>query len=396
MHGKSHKTDLLSPVPRGSLAGSVIAFARLLKEHGLAISTPSVMDALNGIRCLGVEHPDDFETTLKTVFLTRVEETPTFDRVFEEFWHDGLSEQLSVGHEEQVEQQKPGSGESALPGDDLVTAEAGAADSQEQQAWNARPYVVYSPREILRDQDFKNIPEEEDHRMARMIREILAPLMRRTGVRRKPVESGVTVDFRRLLRKNVRYGGDIFEIPRLKPKRRIKRLIFLCDVSGSMNPYLRFMLRFIKQIQQIPTRVETFVFATQLHRITPLLVHLPFARAMEEVGRTVKDWSGGTRIGACLDQFNSYRGGALLSSSTVVLIHSDGWDRGDAGLLEREMNRIQRRSYRVLWINPLLGGASYEPTCRGMKTALPFVDSFLPGHNISSLERLAGTLRSLM
>jgi hypothetical protein len=215
-------------------------------------------------------------------------------------------------------------------------------------------------------------------------------------VRKKSVESGMALDFRRLFRKNVRYGGEIFELPRLKPKRRIRRLVFLCDVSGSMNPYLWFMLRFIKAIQQVPTKVETFVFATRLHRITPTLVRLPFSKAMEEVAKTVRDWSGGTRIGSCLQEFTSFRGGGMLGSSTVVLIHSDGWDRGDSSLLRQEMAKIQRRSYRVLWINPLLGAASYEPTCRGMKTALPFVDSFLPGHNVSALERVAGTLRGLL
>lgn len=384
-------------MPRDSLAAAVILFGRLLKENGLGVSVPAVMDALRGIRTVGVEDPTDFKTALKAMFLTRQEEAGVFDRVFAEFWcGDASGDRLAFGQAGQSAQQSHLPEQLPPMGDDLVPAEAGVSDSQEQQAWNARPYVVYSRREVLRDQDFKDIPQGEDHRMARLIREVLAPLMRRTGVRNRAVDSGMALDFRRLLRKNVRYGGDIFELPSLRPKRRIRRLVFLCDVSGSMNPYLRFMLRFIREIQQIPARVETFVFATQLHRITPLLVHLPFHRAMEEVARTVRDWSGGTRIGESLKQFTLYRGGGMLGSSTVVLIHSDGWDRGDPELLEMEMNRIHRRSYRVLWINPLLGGSSYEPSCRGMSTALPFVDSFLPGHNISALERLSGTLRSLL
>jgi len=286
--------------------------------------------------------------------------------------------------------------DSSLGFDGITLAETSISDSQEQDAWNARPHAIYSPHEVLREQDFKEIPLGEDYRMARLIREILVPLLRRVGVRRRPVFSAASLDLRRLLRKNIRYGGEVFELPQFRPKRRIKKLVFLCDVSGSMNPYLRFILRFIKEIQTIPTKVETFVFATRLHRITHLLERLPFPRAMQELGHTVRDWSGGTRIGECLQQFASFQGGGALGSSTVVMIHSDGWDRGDPLLLEGEMAKIHRRSYRVIWINPLMGGPSYEPTCRGMKAALPHVDSFLPGHNLVSLERLAGTLRSIL
>ncbi|MDQ7781317.1 MAG: VWA domain-containing protein [Desulfomonilaceae bacterium] len=383
-------------LPCDSLSGAIVSFGRLLKENGIGVTPSSIMDALRGVRGVGVENFDDFKTVLRTVFLSRVEEFTTFDRLFSEVFRESALEDLESLGTECAEQESSAPAESSEAGDDLAAAEAGASDSQERQATEAPPYVVYSPREILRNRDFRDIPAGTDPRMARLIREILSPLLRRIGVRRKVVESGTALDFRRMLRKNVRYGGELVELPRLKPKRRIRRLVFLCDVSGSMNPYLWFMLRFIKELQQIPTNVETFVFATRLNRITPLLVRLPFARAMEETARTVKDWSGGTRIGACLQEFTSFRGGRMLGASTIVLIHSDGWDRGDSSLLQREMAKIRRRSYRVLWINPLLGGVFYEPTCKGMKTALPFVDSFLPGHNVSSLERVAGTLRGLL
>jgi uncharacterized protein with von Willebrand factor type A (vWA) domain len=270
------------------------------------------------------------------------------------------------------------------------------ADFQEEEAWASRPYIIYSSRHVLRDHDFKDVPDSHDARIAHLIREMLSPLLRRMGIRRRPFSHGTALDFRQVMRRSVRYGGEIFELPRLKPRRRIKRLVFICDVSGSMNPYLKFMLRFIREIQALPTKVETFVFATRLHRITQPMRRLPFPQAVREIARTVKDWSGGTRIGACLQQLTTFRGGAMLSPSTVVLIHSDGWDRGEIDVLEKEMARIHRKAYRVIWINPLLGGASYEPTCRGMQAALPHVDSFIPGHNIAGLERLAGTLRGLL
>lgn len=278
----------------------------------------------------------------------------------------------------------------------MVVAEAGAFGSQEQEAWQARPYVIYSPQEVLREQDFRDVPEGHDHRMTLLIREILAPLMKSLGRRRRSGPHGSVLDFRKLLRKSVQYGGEIFELPRMHQRPRIRRLVFLCDVSGSMNLYLRFMLRFIKELQAIPAKVETFVFATRLSRITSLLGNLPFATALERVGHTVRDWHGGTRIGTCLNEFTAHHGGSMLGSSTVVLIFSDGWDRGDSCLLENEITKIQLRSHRLIWINPLLGGPRYEPACRGMKTALPHIDSFLPGHNVAALERLVGTLRGMM
>jgi len=357
------------------------------------VTTPAVLDAMSCVCRVGVENVSDFRTVLKAVFTTRVEEYGPFDRLFQEFW---LNPALRI--QNSVDISSPEDSESGQPQqkDEVFPAEASVSDSQEMEAWNARPLVMYSPREVLRETDFKDVPEFQDYRMARLIRELLRPFLRSTRIRKRPIVSGPAPNFRKLLRKNIQYGGEIYELPALKPRRRIRRLVFLCDVSGSMNPYLAFMLRFIRELQAVPAKVETFVFATRLHRVTQVLTRDPFAVALEKIGRTVKDWAGGTRIGSCLEEFTSYNGGALLGPSTIVLIFSDGWDRGDRVLLEREMIKIHRRAYRVLWINPLLGGSLYEPTCRGMKTALAHVDWFLPGHNVVSLERLAWTLRGLM
>lgn len=392
-HGESYGT--CGAVTQDSLAGAVISFGRLLKEHGFSVSTPSMMDALSGIRSIGLENVRDFHTLLGATFMSGLEERTLFDRLFSEFWLErGTVEPEGRGQAVESEA-SPSSEDPADSGGTAVFAEAGVSGSEEEETFGSKPYVMYSAQERLRDTDFRDIPREADPETTRLIREILSPLLRRIGTRRHPASSGISVDFRRVLRRNLRYGGELVEIPRLKRKLRIKRLVFLCDVSGSMNPYLRFMLRFIKELQSLPARVETFVFATRLTRITQLLLRLPFPRAMNEVARTVRDWSGGTRIGYCLHRFTGEYGDTMLRPSTVVLIHSDGWDRGDIELLEREMDRIHRRAYRVLWINPLLGGPSYEPTCRGMNASLPYIDSFLPGHSVGGLERVAGTLRGL-
>jgi uncharacterized protein with von Willebrand factor type A (vWA) domain len=389
-----HKT--VSSIPDESLAGAIVSFGRVLKENGFPVAVPNVLDALSGAAWVGVENLSDFRTVLKAVFVTRVEELGAFDRLFQEFWLTSLRDAQAQPDAESFDEPEAMESGGVASSHDIVPAEASVTDSQELDSMQTQPYVVYSAREALRTQDFRDVPRFRDQRMARLIREVLRPLLKRVGVRKRPVISGAALDFRRLLRRNIRYGGELFELPRLKPRKRVKKLVFLCDVSGSMNPYLRFMLRFIREIQTVRAKVETFVFATSLHRVTPLLARSSFPKAMQEIGRAVRDWSGGTRIGACLHEFTSHAGPALLGPSTVVMIFSDGWDRGDIAILERAMINIHRKAYRVLWINPLLGSPSYEPTCRGMKAALPHVDWFLSGHNIMSLERLAGTLRGLM
>ncbi len=202
---------LCSSIPNDSLASAVISFGRLLKENGFTISTPSVMDALKGVSCVEVENIQDFQTVLRATFTVRREESAMFERLFAAFWLAG------TGPEESREDQsaKPGPEnaelDSSLGFDGITLAETSISDSQEQDAWNARPHSIYSSHEVLREQDFKEIPLGEDYRMARLIREIIAPLMRRVGVRRRPVLSTASLDLRRLLRKNIRYGGEVFE-----------------------------------------------------------------------------------------------------------------------------------------------------------------------------------------
>ncbi len=377
------------------LVDLVIAFAGLLRQNGFAASPPSVMDALAGLTLVGIRNPVDFKAVLRASFMTRVEELEAFNRLFRQFWFPGeASENDAPESAGQSSSAGPSQSNSTLA---ILTAGFQDTVMPDLEISVPRSVVWYSPQESLREVDLTTLNLESHERITRLIREIVSPLVRRLGTKRRRSLFGTDLDFRRLFRKSTQHGGEMLALPRLKPRPRIKKLIFLCDVSGSMNPYLSFMLRFVAEIQSLPTRVETFVFATRLTRITPLLAGKPFHKALTEIGRTVKDWSGGTRIGECVGQLNSMYGRSLLGPSTAVILHSDGWDRGDTDLLTREMDRLHRRAYRVLWVNPLLGSPSYEPTCRGMKTALDYVDFFLPGyHPIRGLERLARTLGKLV
>ncbi|MEW6352305.1 MAG: VWA domain-containing protein [Thermodesulfobacteriota bacterium] len=376
-----------------SLVDLVIAFAGLLRQHGFSASPPSVMDALSGLTLVGIRDPADVRTVLRASFMTRIEEQEAFERLFRQFWFPG---ETGPGDQAVSAAQSPSDVPSHV-GATLQILTAGERDTVTTGEEVPRSLVWYSPQESLREADLTALSLEPPERITRLIREIVRPLVSRLGAKRRRALFGTDLDFRRLFRKSTQHGGDILALPGLKPRPRIKKLVFLCDVSGSMNPYLSFMLRFVAEIQSLPTRVETFVFATRLTRITPLLAGKPFERALTEIGRTVKDWSGGTRMGECLAQLNALHGRSLLGPSTAVIIHSDGWDRGDTSLLTREMERLHRRAYRVLWINPLLGSPSYEPTCRGMKTALEHLDFFLPGYQpAGGLERLARTLGKLV
>jgi uncharacterized protein with von Willebrand factor type A (vWA) domain len=210
----------------------------------------------------------------------------------------------------------------------------------------------------------------------------------------RPSARGQRLDVRRVVRRSLRSGGELVDLPTRTRKVVPRKLVVLCDVSGSMAPYARALLLFLHATAQAG-RVEAFAFGTRLHRLTSDLAARSPDAALARVSRQVVDWGSGTRIGASLKQFNDEYGRQALSRGAVVVIASDGWERGDPELLGREMARLSRAAYSVVWINPLKGTPGYEPLAQGMRAALPFVDRFLPGHNLDSLEGLAGVLAGI-
>jgi uncharacterized protein with von Willebrand factor type A (vWA) domain len=172
-------------------------------------------------------------------------------------------------------------------------------------------------------------------------------------------------------------------------------MVLLCDVSGSMDVYTKFLLQFLYGLQNGLRGVETVVFSTRLTRITPLLRRRHVNAALDLIGETVHDWSGGTKIGACLQVFNETLAARLVDSRTLVIMISDGWDTGDTTILDAEMAKLKARAYWLIWLNPLLGSANYQPLCKGMHTALPYIDDFMPVHNVESLRQFGRRLESL-
>jgi uncharacterized protein with von Willebrand factor type A (vWA) domain len=197
------------------------------------------------------------------------------------------------------------------------------------------------------------------------------------------------------MRQNLRYGGEPLQLTWREPKFKRRPLVVISDISGSMERYARILLKFIYVISKGLDRVESFVFSTRLTRITHQLKNKDIDQALDQAMSQIHDWAGGTRIGASLKTFNYEWARRVLGQGAIVLIISDGWDRGDIRLLDREMQRLQLSCQRLIWLNPLLGSATYEPLTRGIQAALPYVDDFMPVHNLASLEQLGDLLQRL-
>ena len=252
----------------------------------------------------------------------------------------------------------------------------------------------FSAREVLRQRDFADYTPAEVTAARSLMSELEWDLGRRR-TRRSTWGDGRDVDLRRTMRRSLSYGGEMLDIAHRKRKTKPRPLVLICDVSGSMERYTRMLLHFVHTVAVSGQQLEAFLFATRLTRITRHLEHRGVDRAVSEVARVVPDWAGGTRIGDAIKAFNYRWARRVLRGGAVVLVISDGWDRGEPELLSREMARLQRSCHRLIWLNPLLGSPGYEPLTRGMQAALPYIDDFLPAHNLHSLQELATHLNRL-
>ena len=256
--------------------------------------------------------------------------------------------------------------------------------------------LSYSDRESLYAKDFEQFTEDELAAAERMMADLDWDLGERTSKRWTPGR-GPALDLRRAVRANMRYGGELIDLPERRRKTKRRPLILLCDVSGSMERYSRMLLHFVHALTGGGRlgRVESFAFATRLTRITRQLVTRKAEVAVPRLPRTITDFGGGTRIGDALRTFNVEWARRVRGQGPVVLLISDGWDRGEPDRLRTEIARLQRSCHRLIWLNPLLGSPDYVPLTRGMQAALPSIDDFLPVHNLASLEALARHLNSL-
>jgi uncharacterized protein len=270
-----------------------------------------------------------------------------------------------------------------------VTEWSGDGDADDDE----ETVPAYSPVEAKTRKDFSTFSADDLEAISDLIVQIARRIATRLSRRMRPARRGLLVDLRRTMRRSLERGGDPAELVWLERKIRKVKLVLLCDVSGSMDIYSRFLVQFIYALQSAISRVESFLFSTQLTRVTDALSQGDIRQALVEASRQVPDWSGGTKIGASLRTFNETYGRRLLDARTIVVICSDGWDTGDLDVLTSAMRWLRSRAGKVIWLNPLLGSPGYEPVTQGMSAALPFVDVFASAHNIKSLRELERHLR---
>ncbi|RMG98084.1 MAG: VWA domain-containing protein [Chloroflexi bacterium] len=388
---------MTQPEAQGQLLHNLVLFGRLLRALGLDVNPGRMIDLAEALGYVEIGRKTDFYYTARSLLVHRREDIPLFDYAFDLFWRKPAEQGVEItggllrrSHPEMQPIIAPPS---------LQEPSAANNDDSDNEPEETQEIIevtqTYSRREILRQKDFADLTEEEVREIKRMMAEMVWELGERRTRRQKP-GAGRQLDLRRSLRRNLRYGGEMVELPRRQPKFKPRPLVIIADISGSMERYTRLLLHFIYSLAAgLEQHVEAFVFSTRLTRITRQLQGRDIDRALHEVAHAVPDWAGGTRIGDALKAFNFRWGRRVLGQGAVVLLISDGWDRGDPTLLRQEIGRLQRSAYRLIWLNPLLGSPRYEPLTRGMQAALPYIDDFLPVHNLSSLADLATHLAAL-
>jgi uncharacterized protein len=359
----------------------VAAFARELRERGIAAGLSDEVDAVAALTLVDLSDRAEVHRALSTALKIRRRDRAVFDELFERLWG---AEAAGTSPDRRTAAPSPrggpvGRSSVGVAARDGVESNAVASDGR---------LPGYSPEVLLRRKPFDQCSAADLAAMERVLVRLASRLATRRSRRRVPSSARGTADLRRSFRRAIGTGGEFLSLARRARAVEEPRLVVLCDTSGSMDSHSRFLLAFVLSLKRAARRTEIFAFNTSLVRLTPWISARRIGPTLDRLAAGVPDWSGGTRIGECLAQFVARYQDEMLSSQTVVLIFSDGLDRGDPALLTNAMRSIRSKARKVIWLNPLLSDARYEPTARGMEAALPFVDLLLPAHNLESLERL--------
>ena len=394
------------------LERNVIIFGRVLRGMGLGAQPDRLVLLGQALDAVCLRSRADVKAAARSVLVRSPEEASTFDRAFDLFWssavtpqvaHDAANDPMAPQQEADGEPRaqapefarpstqraRPNAafvrsdGEDAKPGDEGASAVEGDRS------------FTYSFAEGLYQKEFSQLSDIEAERARELTRRHVWELGTRRTRRTQRGRGSGAFDHRRTLRESLRRGGEVLSLATRTHRRKQRDLVLLCDISGSMDRYSRLLLQFVHTVRHSVGRVEAFVFGTRLTRITRQIRHRDIREALDDVAANVADWAGGTRIGECLRTFNLRWANRVLGRGAIVLIISDGWDRGDIDLLAAEMQRLQRSAYRLIWLNPLLGSSRYRPQTVGMQAALPYIDNFLPAHNLHSLIQLAELLNDV-
>jgi len=380
--------------PDGRLAANIMHFARVLRRAGLPVGPGSVIAAIEAVEAVGIGSREDFYWTLHASLVMRHEEREVFDQAFHVFWrnpkllHDLAG--LDLADFARGLPSRPAPGAARVTRAMVPHGEPGAIDREERIETDAR--FSFSETELLQDKDFEQMTSEELAAARAALRNFDLPMARRRTRRFRATDERGLIDMRRTLRSTLRQGGDLIALRRRIARTEPHPLVILCDVSGSMGEYTRLFLHFLHALMAVRRRVHVFVFATRLTNITRQLRDRDVDMALEQVSGVVEDWSGGTRIGACLATFNRVWSRRVLGSGAVVILVSDGLERVSDGVLDHEAARLRRSCTRLIWLNPLLRYDRFEPRASGIRTLLGHVDELRPVHNLDSVGKLVDAL----
>jgi uncharacterized protein len=387
------------PVPSGKLAENIMYFARILREAGLPIGPSAVLDALDAAQAGALRERQDFYWMLNAIFVKKREHNEIFEQAFHVFWKKPkMLEQLMQLMYQQIsrkadDKKKPPSyrrlAEAMFDKDQTINAPKQKNDVLEIDAT-----FTASSDEILHAKDFEQMTVSEQTQAKSAIARMKLHTAEIKTRRFEVAHSGTRVDMRRTMRDSLRSGGQMVKLAHKQHKWREPPLVVLCDISGSCSNYSRMFLQFLHALSNDRQRVSVFLFGTRLTNVTRDLKRRDVDEAIARVSANVKDWSGGTRIGTTLHEFNFKWARRMLGSGAHVLIMTDGLDREDVAHLREEMQRLRRSAKRITWLNPLLRFDKFQAKAEGIRAMMPYVDEFRPVHSLDSLADLAQSLVS--
>jgi len=378
----------------GRLAENLVHFSRVLRRAGISTGPGSGMDAIAAVEAIGIGSRDEFHAALSAVFLQRHEDQPVFDEAFDLFWRsrDLVGKMISLMSPkapDRREPEKPKAGHNRVA--EALTAD-GRSEASETPKIEVDATLTASEREVFKRLDFAQMSAAElalaRHEISRLVMPLDETITRRWRLAARP--GGI--DPRATMRFAMRSGGDLM-LPRFRQRRRVPPpLVVLADISGSMSQYSRVFLHFVHALTEKRTRVQTFLFGTRLSNVTRQMRRRDPDEAVAACSDAVADWSGGTRIGSALADFNRLWGRRVLGQGAIVLLITDGLEREEVEELGKEMDRLHRSSRRLVWLNPLLRFEGFQPRARGVRAMLPHVDELRAVHNLQSVADLASAL----
>jgi uncharacterized protein with von Willebrand factor type A (vWA) domain len=382
--------------PEGRIADNIVYFARALRKAGMRVGPAAVKDAIEAVLAAGIGSRDDFYWVLHSVLVNRREDHVVFDEAFRLFWKsreliEKMIAMFSPVAPDMREKQKPRAGENRV-NSAMFEGHEKNRKPQDVPEIEVDARFTSAGNEVLRGKDFAQMTAAEIAEAKRAIAELRLPfdLVRTRRFRADP--RGRKADPRTMLRGALRTGGDLI-LPKFRSRREIHPpLVVLADISGSMSQYTRIFLHFLHALTEKRRRVHTFVFGTRLTNLTRQMRHRDPDEALADCSAAVRDWSGGTRIGETLNEFNRLWSRRVLGQGAVVLLITDGLERDDIGTLSVEMERLHKSCRRLIWLNPLLRFDGFEAKARGVRAMLPHVDEFRPVHSLNALTELCAAL----